>query len=46
VLLALIYRNGRVLVPQGTTVLLPGDRVLLVAEGEAFERVRTLLTAS
>jgi cell volume regulation protein A len=36
VLIALIYRAGQILVPQGGTVLEAGDRLLLLAEDEQF----------
>lgn len=43
VLLVLIYRGGRVLVPQGGTILEAGDRLLLVADGQPYETARELL---
>lgn len=44
VLVALIYRAGQILVPQGGTVLEAGDRLLLLAEDEPFQTARRLLT--
>ncbi len=32
-LIAIIYRNGKTLIPRGESVLLPKDQVLLAAEG-------------
>jgi cell volume regulation protein A len=43
VLIALIYRGGQILVPQGGTVLEAGDRLLLLAEDEPFQTVRRVL---
>jgi potassium/hydrogen antiporter len=43
VLLALLYRDGQIIVPQGGTILAAGDRVLLLAEDDAFEIARELL---
>ena len=46
VLVALIYRAGQILVPQGGTVLQGGDRLLLLADDEAFQTARRVLTGS
>jgi cell volume regulation protein A len=46
VLLVLLYRDGRVVVPQGGTTFETGDRVLLVAEEEPYETARELLVGS
>lgn len=43
VLLALLYRNGQIVVPQGGTILEAGDRLLLLAEDEAYQSARRLL---
>jgi cell volume regulation protein A len=44
VLIALLYRNDTVYVPQGGTVLAPGDVVLLVAENDYdYARARRVL---
>jgi potassium/hydrogen antiporter len=43
VLLALLYRDGQIIVPQGGTILAAGDRVLLLAEDEPFQTARDLL---
>jgi cell volume regulation protein A len=43
VLIALIYRGGQILVPQGGTVLEAGDRLLLLAEDEPFQTARRVL---
>ena len=43
VLFVLVHRDGQVIVPQGGTTLAAGDRVLLAAEGQAFETTRALL---
>jgi potassium/hydrogen antiporter len=43
VLVVLLYRSGRTVVPQGGTTFRAGDRVLLMAEDEAFEVARRLL---
>lgn len=44
VLLVLLYRQGRVVVPQGATILEGGDRVLLAADDELYEEARDVLT--
>ena len=44
VLLVLLYRQGRVVVPQGATILESGDRVLLAADDELYEEAREALT--
>ena len=46
VLVVLLYRAGQILVPQGGTVLEPGDRVLLLAEGDMYPAARELLAGS
>jgi cell volume regulation protein A len=38
-----LERDGRTLVPDGSTTLLPGDRLTMVIEDEADEAVRALL---
>jgi potassium/hydrogen antiporter len=43
VLVVLLYRKGQSIVPQGGTVFEAGDRVLLLAEDEAFDTARRLL---
>jgi cell volume regulation protein A len=43
VLVVLLHRDGQVVVPQGGSVLAAGDRVLLLAEDDAFQRARQLL---
>jgi potassium/hydrogen antiporter len=43
VLVVLLYRKGQSIVPQGGTVFEAGDRVLLLAEDDAFETSRGLL---
>lgn len=43
VLIALVYRAGHVMVPQGGTTLEAGDRVLLLAEGEPYRIARDIL---
>lgn len=43
VLVVLLYRTGQILVPQGGTVLEPGDRVLLLAEEDTYPAARDLL---
>jgi cell volume regulation protein A len=43
VLLVLLYRQGRVVVPQGGTTLAAGDRVLLAADGDQYEAARAVL---
>ncbi|HEU5085346.1 MAG TPA: potassium/proton antiporter [Acidimicrobiales bacterium] len=44
-LLVLVDREGTYIVPTGSTELEGGDVVLLLADDDAFERTRTLLTA-
>jgi potassium/hydrogen antiporter len=46
VLLALVYRGGQIIVPQGGTVLAAGDRVLLLAEDEPYHVARRLLAGT
>jgi cell volume regulation protein A len=46
VLLVLLYRGGQIIVPQGSTVLEAGDRVLLLAEGEPYQAARDLLVGT
>ena len=46
VLVVLVYRDGRILMAEGGTVLEAGDRVLLLAEGDAYQAARTLLAGS
>jgi cell volume regulation protein A len=46
VLVALIYRAGHILVPQGGSVLEAGDRLLLVAEDAQLAAARRVLTGS
>ncbi|MBA3885131.1 MAG: potassium/proton antiporter [Acidobacteria bacterium] len=46
VLVVLLYRQGEIVVPQGGTVFEEGDRVLLLAEDEAFATARGLLVGS
>jgi len=46
VLVALIYRAGHILVPQGGSVLEAGDRLLLVAEDARLAAARRVLTGS
>jgi potassium/hydrogen antiporter len=43
VLLVLIYRSGQIITPQGGTMLEAGDRVLLLAEDDAYQTARELL---
>lgn len=43
VLVVLLYRGGHSIVPQGGTVFEAGDRVLMLAEDEAFVTARRLL---
>ncbi|MDW8146612.1 MAG: potassium/proton antiporter [Roseiflexaceae bacterium] len=43
VLVVLITRNNDSLVPSGTTILEPGDQVLLLAERNALDEVRRVL---
>jgi Trk K+ transport system NAD-binding subunit len=45
VLVVLIRRAGRHLVPQGRTVLAAGDRLLILADDAALKAVRETLTA-
>lgn len=42
-LVVLINRNNDTLIPGGTTILEPGDRVLLVTERSALDDVRRVL---
>jgi cell volume regulation protein A len=46
VLVALIYRAGHVLVPQGGTALHAGDRLLLVVEEGQLARAQQILTGT
>lgn len=46
VLVALVYRAGHILVPQGGTVFEVGDRLLLLAEDAPFQMARQVLTGS
>jgi potassium/hydrogen antiporter len=46
VLLALLYRDGRIIVPQGGTTLEAGDRVLLLAQDDAYHTARELLVGT
>jgi len=46
VLVALIYRAGHILVPQGGSVLEAGDRLLVAAEDEHLAAARRVLTGS
>jgi Trk K+ transport system NAD-binding subunit len=43
VLVVLLYRDGEIAVPQGGSVLAAGDRLLLLAADDAFQRARQLL---
>jgi potassium/hydrogen antiporter len=43
VLLVLIYRGGQIIMPQGGTTLEVGDRVLLLAQDDAYQTARELL---
>lgn len=43
VLIVLVHRDGDYLVPQGSTVLERGDRVLVLAEGDKLLRARAIL---
>ena len=43
VLVVLHYRDGEIAVPQGGSVLAAGDRLLLLAEDEAFQQARRSL---
>ncbi len=45
VLVVLVSRDGDFVVPQGSTVLLPGDTVLLLADNGALARARSLIEA-
>ncbi|WP_295819327.1 potassium/proton antiporter [uncultured Deinococcus sp.] len=42
-LLILVHRAGEFLIPKGATQLIPGDSVLVLADGEALEVVRERL---
>lgn len=42
-LLVLLSRNGEFVVPQGSTTLLPGDRVLVLADSESLRQTRELV---
>lgn len=44
VLLVLLYRSGRVIVPQGGTVVQAGDRVLLMGEDDSYGMAQERLT--
>jgi len=44
-LVAMIYRNGEYLVPNGGTEFQPGDVVLVLGEKDALDVVRRRLTA-
>jgi len=44
VLVVLVSRNGERLVPQGSTVVRSGDRLLLLADDAALARVRRLFS--
>jgi Trk K+ transport system NAD-binding subunit len=44
VLVVLVYRDGRILMAQGGAVLEAGDRVLPLAEGDAYQAAREILT--
>ena len=43
VLLVLLYRGGEIVVPQGGTALQAGDRILVLAEDDAYDAARALL---
>jgi potassium/hydrogen antiporter len=43
VLLVLIYRDGQVIMPQGGTTLEAGDRIMLLAQDDAYQTARELL---
>jgi potassium/hydrogen antiporter len=43
VLLVLLYREGQIIMPQGGTTLAAGDRVLLLAQDDAYQTARNLL---
>ncbi|HEX2046946.1 MAG TPA: potassium/proton antiporter [Acidimicrobiales bacterium] len=45
VLVVLVSRGGDFVVPQGSTVLMPGDTVLLLADDGALARARSLIEA-
>jgi Trk K+ transport system NAD-binding subunit len=41
---SLVWREGRQFVPQGGTILEPGDRLLVLAEDDSYETARRLVT--
>ncbi|MDQ4069488.1 MAG: cation:proton antiporter, partial [Actinomycetota bacterium] len=43
VLVVLVSRDGEIVIPQGSTVLMPGDTVLLLADDGALARARSLI---
>lgn len=38
-----LHRNGRVMIPAGSTTLLPDDRLVMVVEDDAIEEIKPLL---
>jgi potassium/hydrogen antiporter len=45
-LLVLVYRGGQIIMPQGGTTLEAGDRVLLLAQDDAYQAARNLLVGT